>query len=190
MQIILASSSFLRNFILEKSQLTFRKEPSDIDESVYDDQPIADRVVSLARAKCKVVAKKFPNDLIISCDTLTTDAFGHVSQKPKPDEDLFERAMQLSGKTIEVYTGYCFYNGDKKSYTTELARATITYQKFSKEELHRLAEVDNPNIRGGGLGIFFDAPGFTLIEHIEGSYSGAFGLPMEFVYRDLRGKIS
>ena len=92
--------------------------------------------------------------------------------------------MNLSGKTINNYTGCCVYN-KSTGYNTKTIKSSITYRTFNQQTLQRLIEGDNVAIRSGALGIFYDSPGFTLIEKIEGSYTGSFGLPMEFVYEQL-----
>lgn len=183
-KILLASGSFLRRFIMDQSKLPHEVIAADIDETIFDHLDVAERVVELAKRKCQTIAETNPQDIIIAADTLTTDVAGVVYTKLTGSEDPIQAAFALSGKTIKVFTGCAIYTG-KAGVQTTLATATIAYQPFSRSNLERLAAEDNPNIRSGALGVFYDAPGFTLIEKIEGSYTGAFGLPMEFVYRQL-----
>ena len=145
---------------------------------------MSERVVKLAEAKCQKVLEAHPESIIIAADTLTGDETGKVYTKLTGSNDPLAAALALSGKTIQVFTGCAVYTKDR-GMVSILATATITYQTFSEATLKRLTSDDNPNIRSGALGIFYDAPGFTLIEHLEGSYTGAFGLPMEFVYKQL-----
>lgn len=182
--IILASESFLKNFIFEKSKIPYTKVPAEIDESVFDNFPVDERVAKLAEKKCQTVSAQFPDAIIISADTLTADASGAVYNKLSSGSDPFQAAMNLSGKTIDIFTGCTVYHVTT-GYVSQLFKSTVTYSNFTEENLKRLIEDDNASIRSGALGIFFDAPGFTLIEHIEGSYTGSFGLPMEFVYQQL-----
>lgn len=169
---------------MEKSLIPYEVVPADIDETVYDDTDVQERVVALARDKCRIVAEKYPDRFVVAADTLTADKDGAVFTKPKPGSDPLDAAMELSGRTIEVYTGCCVYS-PKNGYSEKLATATITYQKFTRDRLEILAEGDSPQIRSGALGVFVDAPGFTLIDNIAGSYTGMYGLPMEFIYDQL-----
>ena len=180
----LASGSFLRKFIMEQSKLPHEIIAADIDESVFDHLSVDERVVKLAEEKCKKVSKTHTDSIVIAADTLTADSDGKVYTKLTGSDDPFQAALALSGKTIQVFTGCAMYTPDH-GLSSVLATATITYQSFSAANLRRLTADDNPNIRSGALGMFYDAPGFTLIEHLEGSYTGAFGLPMEFVYQQL-----
>ncbi len=183
-KIILASGSFLKNFIMDKTNLVYEVIPADIDELVFDYLPVGERVVALARKKCEVVAKASAEDVIvIAADTLTTSEDGTVFTKPIPGSDPLVAAMQLSGKKIDVYTGCCIYkNGE---YISHLSTATITYQNFTLDRLKLLTGGDNPQVRSGALGVFMDAPGFTLIERVEGDYTGMSGLPTGFLYKQL-----
>jgi len=182
-RVILGSESFLKNFIMEKSLIPYDKVPADIDESIFDHEPVDKRARKLARAKCAKLAVDYPDAVIICAGTLTADEDGAIHTKSKTQEDGFQKAMALSGKTILVYTGCTIYDGNG-NFETYLATAKIYYQKFSERTLRRLVKDDNPQIRNS-IGIFYDAPGFTLIDKIEGSYTGAMGLPMEFVNQKL-----
>ncbi|HEU4966045.1 MAG TPA: Maf family protein [Candidatus Saccharimonadales bacterium] len=183
MDIILASESFLRNFIFSATKLPYKKVPADMDESIFDHEPVEQRVVSLARAKCEKVAADHPSDFIISADTLITLG-GAVFTKPKTPEEAFQRTLGFSGKSIEVFTGAATYS-PRSGVETYLAHGKVRYMEFTEDDLRRLTTEDNPQIRNG-LGVFTDSPGFTLVERWEGSYTGLMGLPMEFVYPQLR----
>ena len=182
--IILASESFLKKFIFDKAKLPYETAPAHIDESIFDELPVGERVAKLAEYKARKIAETHQEATIISADTLTADGDGNVYNKLSHGEDPFTAAMSLSGKTIDIYTGCCVYN-TSTGYNTALVTSSITYGKFSEQTLKRLIEGDNATIRSGALGIFYDSPGFTLIERIDGSYTGSFGLPMEFVYEQL-----
>ncbi len=182
--IILASESFLKKFIFDKAKLPYTTIPADIDEAVYDDLPVEERVVKLAEDKARKIAVDNPDAIIISADVLTGDDQGNVFTKLAPEQDPFEAAMSLSGKKIKIYTGCTVYE-KSFGFVSKYTESCITYRSFGEATLRRLIEGDNVAIRSGALGIFFDAPGFTLIESIQGSYTGSFGLPMEFVYEQL-----
>jgi septum formation protein len=184
-KILLASESFLRRFIMDQSKLPYETIAADIDESIYDHLGVDERVVMLAKDKCDKIARDNTEATVIAADTLTTDESGLVYTKLTGTENPFQAALALSGKTIHVFTGCAIYSKESGLQST-LATAKITYQQFSEATLKRLASDDNPNIRSGALGVFYDAPGFTLIEKLEGSYTGAFGLPMEFVYAHIK----
>lgn len=183
-RIILASESFLKKFVFDKAKLPYVTIPADIDETVYDNLAVEERVVRLAEDKARKVAVDNPDAVIISADVLTGDDQGNVYTKLTPEQDPFEAAMSLRGKKINIYTGCTVYE-KSLGFVSKYIESSITYRPFNETTLRRLIENDNAAIRSGALGIFYDAPGFTLIERIEGSYTGSFGMPMEFVYEQL-----
>lgn len=187
-RIVLASGSFLKNFVMDKSKLDFEVIEADIDETIFDDKPIGERVRLLAEKKAEKVAADNGDAFVIAADTLTCDDAGNVFSKPEPGSDPFKAAMELSGQTIGVYTGCCVVKPGGE-HASIVSYTSLTYQRFDEHQLRRLIDGDDGAIRSGALGIFFDAPGFTLIEKIDGSYSGAYGLPMEFVYSQLSSDI-
>lgn len=182
--ILLASGSFLRRFIMEQSKLPYENISSDIDESIFDHLTVSERVVRLAEEKCKKIVETHSDSIVIAADTLTADEVGNVYTKLTGSDDPFQAALAMSGKTIKVFTG-CAVHTKERGIASTLVTATITYQIFSEKNLRRLTKGDNPSIRSGALGIFYDSPGFTLITDVKGSYTGAFGLPMEFIYQQL-----
>lgn len=185
MKILLASGSFLKNYIMEKSRLPYEVVPADIDESIYDHMTVEKRVVALANHKCRVVAEQYPEAIVIAADTLTTSVDGVVFTKPTAGQDPLASALALSNQKIIVHTG-CSVYAPGIGYRSVLSGGEVVYQEFDRTTLERVAVGDNPQIRSGALGVFVDAPGFTLIKSVNGSYTGVYGLPMEFVYSQLR----
>lgn len=182
-KIILASNSFLKKFVLEKSNLEFEIDPADIDESKSDYLNPRDRVQKISLEKCEDVYKKHPDSIIIAADTLTLLG-GETIGKPKDMEEAYRMALGQSGKEILALTGItlCF---PQKGFFTELSETRIRYQEFNRSDLERVFKDNFPLRMASGLGLFIDAPGFTLVEAINGSYTGAYGMPMEIVYKYL-----
>ena len=71
-QLILASQSPRRRYLLEQAGLTFAVIPSRFDEdSVPLTEPAA-YVKALARAKAEAVARQYPDSWVIGADTIVT----------------------------------------------------------------------------------------------------------------------
>lgn len=186
--IILASGSWLRKTIMQASEFVFEVETKDVDErrieALYHENSHAEVVEMLARAKADVVGGDHPDDLVIGADTFVVLPDGERGHKPKTKAEAFEICLAQSGKKVTVYTGVAVsYQGKVAASTTS---STITYSKFDKRQLELLFQNDDPTIRNAGLGFFMDAPGFTLVEAFEGSYTGAMGLPMDVVRQLMR----
>lgn len=157
----------------------------NVDESQFDDKPIEDRVKNIAKLKAEKILDDYPEAFIIAADTLTQDVeTGQIYSKPERLEAVRDQALSMSGRTVRNVTGTAIYH---QGQILELALTStlLTYQQFDAATYDRLTADDNPLRRSSVLGMFTDAVGFTLLECINGSYTGAMGLPMEVVYRNL-----
>lgn len=181
--IVLASSSWLRKTIMEKSGLAFRVEAPDVDERAIENQHPGktdeDIVVILAAAKAEAMAANYADELVIAADSFAVMPSGERQHKPGNYEDAVKRCVAQSGQTIRVFTGVAMaYRGQ---LITGHTTTDITYTHFDRATVEALLHGDEATIRNGGLGFFADAPGFTLVESFNGSYTGAMGLPMEII---------
>lgn len=188
MKLVLASNSWIRKQILDKSEFEYTVKSAEVDERQIEEankgksyQEIAEL---LASAKAQAVAKNNPKDIVIGADTFAVLDDGEVLHKPESHKEAVELCLKQSGKAINVYTGIAVVaNGKTQTATSE---TRITYCEFSKELIEKLLDGDDATIRNAGLGFFTDAPGFTLVESYEGSYTGAMGMPMEILRKLLK----
>lgn len=171
----------MKNFIMKRSHLPYRSVDAAIDESIFDHLPVEERVQKLAARKAQDIAEQYPEAFVIGADTLTRNvATGEIYGKPKDTATQRRQALASSGQTIESVTGVSiWYKG--KEIATELTMPRVMYQQFSGATYDRLAAHDDAPSRSSALGISTDVVGFTLVEHIEGSYTGIMGLPMEII---------
>ncbi|HSW78116.1 MAG TPA: Maf family protein [Candidatus Chromulinivoraceae bacterium] len=186
--IILASNSWLRKTILEASGLPFEIHVRSVDErdieASHQDKSDEQIATILARTKSEAVWSGHQNDLVIAADTLTLLPDGRRLHKPSSAKEAIELCLLQSGKTIRAMTGVAMtYRGKT---ITNVCATSISYIDFDEKTIRKLLEGNDFTIRNAGLGFFLDAPGFTLVESFEGSYTGAMGLPMEIVRKNLR----
>jgi septum formation protein len=186
--IILASNSELRKLIMESSGLPFRIETGDVDERAIEDShptKTPEEVVKiLALAKAKVIAHHFPDDTVIAADTFGILPDGKRLHKTSSLEESIQLALRQSGQTIVVNTGIAIVH--QGEITTDLTSTRIKYSAFDEATVRLLFQKNKQaKRRNAALGFFIDAPGFTLVEKVEGSYLGAMGLPMEIIRTNL-----
>lgn len=186
--IILASNSKLRKLIFESSGLPFEVKTKEVDERAIEDQNpdknAAEIVEILAIAKAKAVADDNPGRFVVAADTFGVLSSGERLHKTKTLEDSIQLALKQSGQTITVHTGVAVVYQGKIS--TAKTQTKILYTNFDEGTVRRLFELKlSEDRRNSALGFFIDAPGFTLVESVEGSYLGAMGLPMEVVRKSL-----
>lgn len=182
--IILASNSLLRAQIMELAGIPFKVEASDVDERAIEerhhDKSPREIVEILAKAKADDVAKRFPEDIVIAADTFGSLESGARFHKASTFEETIAMALSQSGKTTIVNTGVAIVHGEqKRSFTTT---TKIAYVDFDEQLVRRLFDNnESAKRRNASLGFYMDAPGFTLVQSIEGSYLGAMGLPIEVI---------
>lgn len=104
--------------------------------------------------------------------------------KPTSEEEAILMCLAQSGRTVQVITGLCMMYKDVSLQDTSVTN--ITYTNFDRPTIVTLLKNDDAAIRNAALGFFQDAPGFSLVEKFEGSYTGAMGLPMEMVWHNLK----
>src|SRR5438093_6364413 len=99
--IILASSSPRRAELLRQLSFEFKIVPSDTPEIHHGQLTAAEVAQVNAYRKARAVAKRFPDALVLSADTLVcleTAIFG----KPASLEEAYEMLERLQGHTHQV----------------------------------------------------------------------------------------
>ena len=176
---ILASQSPRRKALLASIGLDFEVIVSDADESVVskENTPVNVYVQELALIKAATSAKqvlKDKNAIIISADTIVV-LDGKILGKPKNEDDAFDMLKSLSGRTHEVYTGYCVMR-IKDGYTVcNSIKTEVTFKTISDDKILRYIRTSEPMDKAGAYGI--QGIGGMLVEKIEGDYANVVGLP-------------
>ena len=174
--VILASASPRRSELLREAGLEFRVVPSDASE--VDHESLTAREVAQVNAyrKARVVAKKYPDALVLGADTLVylgTEFFG----KPRSVEDAGRMLNQLQGRTHEVVTAVCLLHLRDHRQQILVAVTDVTFRTLDFSQIeHYLAQVD-PLDKAGAYAI--QERGDLIVEKVAGSYSNVVGLPME-----------
>ena len=107
--IILASTSPYRRELLNKLGLSFEVANPQTDESRLDGEHPEAMALRLSEAKARAVAATYPNALIIGSDQVAT-VDGKIYGKPGNHERAAEQLRELSGKTVNFFTGLCLFN--------------------------------------------------------------------------------
>lgn len=171
--LILASASPRRREILGRMGYTrFEVCPADADERVPEGTAPGDLVETLAVRKAETVAARRPGSLVLAADTVVA-LDGAILGKPKTAERAGEMLTMLSGRTHEVYTGYCLLRGAERVSGRECSR--VTFRTLRPEEIRAYVRSGEPLDKAGAYGIQGRACRF--ISRIEGDYYNIVGLP-------------
>ena len=183
-KIVLASASPRRRELLAQIGISSPLiAPADADESVFEDLPPEEMVVSLARLKAGVAAKGFPGDhIVIGSDTVVC-MDGEVCGKPRDRADAERMIRALSGRSHKVLTGLCVIRGDEVK--TALGSAEVWFRELSEGEIAGYCATAEPYDKAGAYGIQGLAAAFA--ERIDGDYYSIVGLPLCALGRILSG---
>jgi septum formation protein len=186
-KIILASASPRRRELMEQAGYEFEIQVSHKEETYVSETP-AEIVKELALLKAKDIAEQnVQQDLIvIGADTVVAYE-GRILGKPKSREDAFDMIQSFQGDKHQVYTGVAIlhYGQDGREEIINHAVKTDVYvNAMTEEEIWRYIDSDNVMDKAGSYGI---QSGFAIhIEKIEGDYFNVVGLPISYIYSELK----
>jgi septum formation protein len=182
MKIILATTSPYRRRAFKELGLKFSCVASKISEK-FSNRPANPRqlVRKLARLKAKAVANKYPNDLVVGCDSVGWFR-DKILEKPKSKEEEFKRMKMLSGNEFKFYTGVCIIKKQSDEVSERVVETKIRMRKISAAEIEKYLAQD-PNYKTYAMGFDpFKHYSSTFIRRIMGSHNNFLvGFPLEEV---------
>jgi len=173
--LILASKSPRRRYLLKQAGLSFTVIPSHFDESNVPLSSPEVYVKLLAEAKANQVSKDYPEKWVIGADTIVMI---NESLLGKPESRADARLMlkRLSGKTHQVFTGYCICCKSKNRSYSEVIKTEVRFKKLSDIEIEWYIHTNEPFDKAGAYAI--QGLGTFLVKSIKGSYTNVVGLPV------------
>lgn len=155
--LILGSTSPFRKDILKKLVIPFETAAPDIDESARDNEAPQELALRLAEEKAKAVAKNYPGHLIIGSDQLAV-ANGKILGKPGTHESAVKQLSEISGQTVNFYTGLCLLNSQTGNLQSEVVPYDVVFRELTPEEIENYLLMEKPydcagSFKSEGLGI-------------------------------------
>lgn len=172
--LILASASPRREELLKKLVPSFKVIPAHIDERILDNV-LSPKDLAKEESKTKAydVFRRYPNDEILSCDTIVI-VDGKELGKPKTKEEAYRMLAFESGKKQIVLSGYTFLSKEKE--ITRTVRTEVYFNVLLENQIHEYVDTYLPLDKAGSYGIQDPYP---LIKKIVGSFDNVMGLPTE-----------
>jgi septum formation protein len=181
--LILASASPRRVELLRQLGLEFKVVPAEVDE-IHREQLTGRELAQVnAYRKARVVAKKFPDALVMGADTLVcleAAMFG----KPATLEAAYQMLEQLQGRTHQVVTGICLLHLRSHRQSVFAESTAVTFHPLDSVSIRRYLNRVDPLDKAGAYAI--QEEGDLIIRKITGSYSNVVGLPIERLDRELQ----
>lgn len=178
--IILASASPRRAALLTAIGVEFEIVPSQIQERSHPDEPPADYITRLARAKVVAVAKQRRSGLVIGGDTVVV-LDGMLLEKPADEQHARQMLRALSGRWHAVLTGVALYDVASRRELADYEKTLVRFAQLTEREIDWYVASGEPMDKAGGYGI--QGLAGIFVEEIAGNYSNVVGLPIALVYR-------
>ena len=179
---ILGSSSPRRLELLK--QINFH--PNEIFKPEINEDPQKKElpilyVKRMAKEKMDVVKKKFPNDLILTADTIVYVG-RRIIDKTNEQSKAIKFLELLSGRRHRVSTAFNLYCKDKID-SLRVVTSVVKMKRLTDNEIKSYIESNEWKGKAGAYGIQGSAEKF--IQFISGSYTNIVGLPLNQVYGSL-----
>ena len=173
--IILASQSSRRRYLLEQAGLTFRVEPSQFDEASIPLSTPPEYVTRQAEAKALEIASRFPQYWVIGADTIVS-IDNAILGKPGSAAEASDMLRQLSGRTHQVFTGYCVCCEAQSRRFSDAVKTDVDFKNLTPDEIDWYIQSGEPFDKAGAYAI--QGLGTFLVKSIRGSYTNVVGLPV------------
>lgn len=184
-KVILASNSPRRKELLSGLDIPYEiKTLPDIDESYPDNLQGEDIATYIAKEKADAyLGDLTDNMLLLTADTIVL-LDNKVYGKPIDEEDAKRMLRVLSGKTHQVITGVCITTREKQK--TFSVSSEVRFARLEENEIEYYVTKYKPLDKAGAYGVQ-EWIGYIAVEYISGSYFNIMGLPIQRLYRELKG---
>ncbi|HMJ68651.1 MAG TPA: Maf family protein [Cyclobacteriaceae bacterium] len=210
-QLILASSSPRRQFLLREVGFTFEVRKPDVEEDFPASMRAEDVPTFLAAKKADFFDIK-NDEAVVTADTIVV-INGSILNKPANRDEAIGMLTLLAGKTHQVFTGVCISSVEKRRLFRE--ETGVTFRHLNKQEVEYYIDNFKPYDKAGSYGAqeclppgmdpcspdevaflstigkpklyedTFGSKGIAAIDSINGSYFNVMGLPVHRVYYEL-----
>jgi septum formation protein len=133
-KLILASTSPYRRELLGRLGLPFEVANPQTDETPMPNETPEALSLRLAEAKARAVAEHHPEALIIGSDQVAT-VDGRIYGKPGNHERAVAQLHELSGKTVNFFTGLCLFNARTGEADVRGVPTLVTFRHLTEGEV-------------------------------------------------------
>ncbi|MDQ3022816.1 MAG: Maf family protein [bacterium] len=200
--LILASSSPRRAELLKALRYPFKVIPGpELDEHALLSEGsggLPQRLQELARLKGYTVSRNYPDELVLSADTVVVlpheidleDAEGQeysytaeVLGKPADEQAAKRMLLSLSGRMHHVITAVCLQREDEGLIEQGWEVTQVYFNALSERMVEHYIQYEQPYDKAGAYAI--QGLGALLVSRIEGDYTNVVGLPLGLTARML-----
>lgn len=185
LQLILASSSPIRQQLLSRLGLPFIVNAPDIDESPQGaDEEIATYVGRLSVEKATVIARQHTDALVIAADQACTAGDG-ILGKPGNFVRALAQLRAHRGKWLHFHTSLTLMQAGSMQSKSVTETFSVQFHELSDADLEHYLALDEPWNCAGSFRL--ESRGIALFNDMQGrDYTSLLGLPLLSLCRLLR----
>ena len=174
--LVLASTSPYRRELLSRLGLAFTVANPQTDETPLSGESPEMLALRLSEAKARAVAADHPGSLIIGSDQVAT-VDGRIYGKPGTHERAVAQLRELSGKTVNFFTGLCLHNTHTGQTQVRGIPTLVTFRNLGDSEIENyLRREPAYNCAGSAKS---EGLGIALLSSLQGEDPNALvGLPL------------
>tara|TARA_Y100001935_G_scaffold231458_1_gene212518 strand:+ start:219 stop:803 length:585 start_codon:yes stop_codon:yes gene_type:complete len=182
---IFASNSPRRKEILSKFNIDIKFVSHRFNESIIDKNIEPHSYCKIiSNEKANSIVDIYPNQSILSADTIVLSPNKRIFEKPKSKEDAYRMLRALSGKKHEVITGVSIIHKQAKINFSFTETTLVEFNDLRDEEIYYYIKHYEPFDKSGSYGI----QGFSsiFVKSINGCYFNVVGLPVSRLFYFLK----
>ena len=178
-ELILASASPRRKWLMDELGVSFSVQPKNVEEIYPDDLKREAIPLFLSNLKASAFSEEeLEGKIVLTADTIVW-LNDRELQKPVDLEEAKRMIRQLSGTTHEVYTAITIRTSEKT--ISDFDRTEVHFRELTEDEIDFYVEKYKPLDKAGAYGIQ-EWIGYIGIDRIDGCYFNVMGLPLRKVY--------
>jgi septum formation protein len=181
--IILASQSASRRAMLMAAGVPFEAMSPGVDEDAAkaalrtDGLGARDLADALAELKALRVSQKFPQALVLGCDSTVALDDGTMIDKAESRAVLADQLLRMAGTTHSLYSAAVICEGGRAVWR-HVDRAKLTMRAMGDAFIDTYLAAEGDDLLGCVGGYRIEGRGAQLFSRVEGSYFTIMGLPL------------
>ncbi|MEM9543928.1 MAG: nucleoside triphosphate pyrophosphatase [Cyanobacteria bacterium P01_E01_bin.42] len=179
---ILASASSARKQLLQQAGIKAIACKSNFDESSIQNEDPEALTNTLALCKAQIVAKQYPDALVLGCDSVLSVA-GEIHGKPATPVEAIARWQLMRGKIGALYTGHALLDGSTGKEIVKCGITKVYFAEISDRIIEAYVATGEPMHCAGCFAI--DGQGGLFVEKLEGCHSNVIGLSLPLLHQML-----
>lgn len=180
MKIVLASTSRLKNQILDTVKIKHSQIESDFNEKEDKSDNVYEHVKALSLGKAKSVMNKVTNSIIIGLDTVGY-VNGHIMEKPNSVKEAKKYIEESSNNITRVITGLALINQINGEIINTYVETLVSFREISKKNIDFYIKNEPDYMYASGF--ILETVLSNFLDKIEGSYYNILGVPVETIYK-------